>query len=77
MAYLGELVVRIPTARPRIAPVTVDDYNINRGFYLGELEVKSARLPRAEKVPANGYVVRQLRILFRQLWPAYGQRFPQ
>lgn len=77
MAYLGELTIKGPSARPRLDPVPVTDYNINRGFFLGELNVKGPRAERGEKRPADGYIVRQIRILYRQLWPAYGQRFPQ
>lgn len=75
MADLGVIPsVRTLVEVPRF-PVT--NYSVQRGNDLGAIGIRV--LPeRVERVaPLTGYIVRQTRILFRQLWPSHGQRFPQ
>lgn len=45
--------------------------------HLGTLKVFTIK-PAATKTPnLDTYVVRQIRVIFRQMWPSHGQRFPQ
>jgi hypothetical protein len=66
-----------PPTRPRpVLPIT--DYNIERGRPLGTVGVHDARVFTPEKRgPLDVYIVRQIGIRFKQLWPSHGQRFPQ
>jgi hypothetical protein len=79
MAHLGTIpfIYTQPSTTPTPLLV-VSDYNINRGRPLGPLSVYDIRGFEPTLIgPLTGYVVRQLRVLYRQLWPAHGQRFPQ
>lgn len=79
MATLGTI-TDLPTQdeespRPIVA---ITKYTINRGFPLGAIVVTSADAHQEPTVtPLENYIVRQTRILYRQLWPWHGQRFPQ
>lgn len=78
MADLGAvgLLPHFPRVRAELQPIS--KYNVVRGSYLGVISLRDPDLVRATLLsPVNGYVVRQIRVLFRQLWPARGQRFPQ
>lgn len=75
MADLGTLPVYTHT--PPVPRVAVTDYDIHRGLALGALLVKSGSHRPAYVKPLTEYVVRQLRVIYRQLWPDHGQRFPQ
>lgn len=78
MADLGTITNIWPT---RVSPrplEAVSDYDINRGLDLGPIEIIDNRqfIPEVH-FPIVGYVVRQIVVVFRQLWPQHGQRFPQ
>jgi len=76
MAALGTLTVADITRHdPERLPVS--NYKIHRGLHLGAISVYTppVRTPLLHSV--SNYVVRQIRIIYRQLWPAHGQRFPQ
>lgn len=77
MAALGAVTPRtLPIPRTTLLPISA--YTIRRGNYLGTVATRNAQLPQATLNPAvANYIVRQLSILYRQLWPPYGQRFPQ
>ena len=78
MAALGTLTTyTFEGTRP--APVyPVSLYKIHRGLTLGSLPIKvTVRFAPILHGPLATYVVRQIRILYRQLWPSHGQRFPQ
>lgn len=79
MADLGVVPLRdpFPVARPELLPVT--DYDVVRGRYLGAITLREPDYPLAfeRRATLSNYIVRQTRILFAQLWPPYGQRFPQ
>lgn len=76
MAHLGTLTVR--GRPPQIARELVTDYNINQGRYLGALTVRDGKTKLPARITTvNDYVVRQLTVVYRQLWPSHGQRFPQ
>ena len=77
MAALGTIPLKpLPIERATLLPVT--DYDVVRGRYLGAIELRDPTPPDADyQATLTGYVVRQIRVLFRQLWPAKGQRFPQ
>jgi hypothetical protein len=74
MAALG-VVTEIGIDGP-IPLVPITDYGINRGFYLGEIAVLEPAGPIELSTPGN-YIVRMLSVVYRQLWPTHGQRFPQ
>jgi hypothetical protein len=59
-----------------ITLVPIEDYQINRGLVLGELAVLDLGGPIELSAP-NNYIVRMLSVVYRQLWPSHGQRFPQ
>jgi hypothetical protein len=79
MAALGTIDLRdpFPVADAELLPIT--DYNVVRGAFLGTITLRDPEYPLAfDRHPIEGpYIVRQIRIIYRQLWPAYGQRFPQ
>ena len=78
MADLGVIGSVYPTrVTPRpLYPVT--EYKIYRGLALGTVEVHSPRAFQPVRLsPLAAYVVRQIVIVYRQLWPVHGQRFPQ
>lgn len=79
MADLGTINLRdpFPVAKAELLPIT--DYNVVRGRFLGAISLFDPTHPLAfnRREIAGPYIVRQIRIIYRQLWPAYGQRFPQ
>lgn len=77
MAALGTVPVHDDTIfQPTLLPIS--DYNVSRGRPLGAVVLYNNQIKQPTLVPSlTGYVVRQIRVLFRQLWPARGQRFPQ
>lgn len=78
MAALGTIERRdpFPPAKAELLPIT--DYNVVRGRFLGAISLHDATIPLPVWNPNLGtYIVRQIRILYRQLWPSHGQRFPQ
>lgn len=75
MADLGTVNLFGPVGRP-ITLVPVTDYNVERGRFLGAVTVLELT-PPIEFRPMGNYVVRALQVIFRQLWPSKGQRFPQ
>jgi hypothetical protein len=79
MADLGTITdIYEPTPASPFPLYPISDYRIERGFPLGVLTVSDNRAFQPEPVaPLAVYVVRQIRFLFRQLWPSHGQRFPQ
>lgn len=78
MAYLGVISGTYTPAPDRnSALVLVTDYNINRGRPLGAVAVIVNRRPDIDYPLVSNYIIRQLRIIYRQLWPTHGQRFPQ
>lgn len=79
MAHLGTITAIFTPQDNRPSPVLpVTDYNIIRGRFLGAVELIDARIVAPVlHSPLTTYVVRQIRILYRQLWPSHGQRFPQ
>lgn len=76
MTALGTVTVR-PPRDVSVVRLPITDYKVTRGNYLGTLTVKQPmkRAPRQANI--DNYVVRQISILYRQLWPSHGQRFPQ
>jgi len=76
MAALGIVTTRVPTEQ-RAVRVPVSAYTVVRGNYLGGLTLRVPP-PRAPKrATLDNYIVRQISIVYRQLWPNHGQRFPQ
>jgi hypothetical protein len=78
MAALGAVTPRpsFPPVRATLLPIT--DYDVVRGRFLGAVTPRDAAIVRPElNTDLSGYVVRQIRVIFRQLWPTHGQRFPQ
>lgn len=77
MAALGTVPLKpLPIERAELLPVS--DYDVVRGKYLGVVQLLDPTRPDADYNPTlTGYVVRQIRVLFRQAWPSHGQRFPQ
>lgn len=77
MADLGAVTVRtLPLPQATLVPV--EHYNIIRGKFLGPVSTRIPTLVRAEyRATLSNYVVRQIRIIYKQLWPSHGQRFPQ
>lgn len=56
----------------------ITDYNVVRGKYLGAISERDPFVPLGDLTSDLGtYIVRQIRVVYRQLWPAHGQRFPQ
>lgn len=78
MAHLGTISNVHPADGNQPRPVVqITDYNIERGRPLGAISVKPTDHEPDMRGPLSGYVVRQIRVLYRQLWPSHGQRFPQ
>lgn len=79
VAALGTIPVVLggaPPTTPAYVPIT--DYDVNRGSVLGTISTIAVPLTNPPvTAPLTDYVVRQLRVLYRQLWPSHGQRFPQ
>lgn len=78
MADLGAIELRpsFPPARAELLPIS--HYRVVRGKFLGSIAERDPSLPfPVWNSNLGGYVVRQIRILYRQLWPSHGQRFPQ
>ncbi len=77
MADLGVIPgIHVPIDNPpTIAPL--NDYRINRGLAFGAVGIYSVEDNPPFRSTLANYIVRQTRILFRQLWPAHGQRYPQ
>lgn len=77
MAALGTVPERpLPPVRAELVPVT--DYKVVRGKYLGEITERDPFIPLGARTSDLGtYIVRQIRVVYRQLWPNHGQRFPQ
>lgn len=79
MAALGTIANVYPAPIDRPTPTySVSLYKIHRGLQFGPLTLGTAQLIRVVVVvPLSNYVIRQIRIIFKQLWPIHGQRFPQ
>lgn len=78
MADLGTVPLRDPFPPERAVLLPVTDYDVVRGRFLGTIALYDPSFPLPERTPAlSTYIVRQIRILYRQLWPSHGQRFPQ
>lgn len=77
MAALGTIDERpLPPVTAELLPIT--DYNVVRGKYLGTITERDPFVPLGDLTSDLGtYIVRQIRVVYRQLWPAHGQRFPQ
>lgn len=76
MADLGTIPA-IYTHTPPVVLHPITGYTIHRGLILGALPIRNVIVAVARISPLSDYVVRQIRVLFRQIWPARGQRFPQ
>ena len=78
MADLGVITEIYPTRETPRPIFPVSEYKIYRGLDLGHVEAVDNRqfLPVLH-APVIGYVVRQIVVVYRQLWPQHGQRFPQ
>lgn len=76
MADLGTLTIR---DEPPFIPgrVTISAYQIIIGRYLGTVGMRDEPPFIATRSLAVNYIVRQLIVVYRQLWPSHGQRFPQ
>lgn len=59
-----------------IALTPITDYQVERGRYLGVVPTLDLVGPIELHDPGN-YIVRMLSVVYRQLWPTHGQRFPQ
>lgn len=78
MADLGTIELRDPYPPVRADLLPVSHYRVVRGKYLGAIGLHDASFPPDTYLSTlSTYIVRQIRIIYRQLWPAYGQRFPQ
>lgn len=78
MAALGTISHVKPSDGSQPRPVLqITDYNIERGRPLGAVLVKGPDHEPTMISPLLGYVIRQIRVVYRQLWPSHGQRFPQ
>lgn len=79
MADLGAITEIYDQREDSPAPLTlISEYEVIRGRPLGAISVVVNRVFQpALVIPLTTYLVRQLRILYRQLWPSHGQRFPQ
>lgn len=75
MAALGT--VPVLDLAPPTALQTPSAYTVERGNYLGVISAIMSHADTVETRAPSNYIVRQLTVIFRQLWPAYGQRFPQ
>ena len=76
MADLGAVaVVNVRHPLPTLHAVT--DYDVVRGNFLGVIGVADESHPHPPLRAVSNYVVRQIRVVYRQLWPSHGQRFPQ
>lgn len=76
MADLGTLTIRdVPPFIPTRLPVPA--YQIVRGHFLGEIGTRDVPPTIPDRPTAVNYIVRQLIVVYRQLWPSHGQRFPQ
>jgi hypothetical protein len=78
MADLGTL-PEYPAQPSRPDPLlSVSNYKIHRGMELGEITtVINELVTPVLHHPLANYIIRQIRIIYRQLWPTHGQRFPQ
>lgn len=78
MAALGTIELRDPFPPAQAELLPVSHYRVVRGKYLGAIGLHDASFPADDYNSAlTTYIVRQIRVIYRQLWPAYGQRFPQ
>jgi hypothetical protein len=80
MAHLGTIsnIAAPPSVNLPSPLLPITDYDIQRGRPLGTLELFDIHaFEPVLVVPVSGYVVRQIRVEYRQLWPTHGQRFPQ
>jgi len=78
MADLGAIPGLGHPAHPMPEMLPISNYRINRGLHLGTLTPIDLRHPTTPQLGVvSNYVVRQIRIIYRQLWPTHGQRFPQ
>jgi hypothetical protein len=76
MADLGTVpVVDAGHANPAVLPLSI--YTVHRGIHLTSISTIQPPVLTPTLHVMSNYVVRQIRILYRQLWPAHGQRFPQ
>lgn len=76
MADLGTLELLDPVTVP-LPLELVTDYDVTRGNYLGEISLLEVVTEPLDLREPQNYIVRALSILYRQLWPSHGQRFPQ
>ena len=80
MAALGTIpAIGAPPAPLNPATLIVTNYQIHRGLVLGAITVAPDRHVGNPPLisPVTDYIVRQTRILYKQIWPGRGQRFPQ
>lgn len=79
MAALGTVELRDPFPVATATRIPISDYNIIRGKYLGVIVERDPGYPLRFGMTGDvgTYIVRQIRVLYRQLWPSHGQRFPQ
>lgn len=77
MTALGTITTR-PVLEKIPTRIPISAYTVVRGNYLGTITTHAAldRIPLRTNAVSD-YVVRQLSIIYRQLWPSHGQRFPQ
>lgn len=75
MADLGVISGREITTR--VPKIQITDYTIVRGHYLGAISGRPITKPVSKGHTLSNYIVRQIRVVYRQLWPSHGQRFPQ
>lgn len=58
--------------------IPITGYTVVRGNFLGVLAVHTPpNLIPPRTADLGTYIVRQISIVYRQLWPYHGQRFPQ
>jgi hypothetical protein len=79
MAALGTIThIHTPRQDSPSPLYPISDYDIQRGRPLGTITVRPGHtFQPVLRGPVSDYVVRQIRVLYRQLWPSHGQRFPQ
>lgn len=78
MAALGTIAVVPNPILDGPATQAITDYDVVRGRYLGTIATQNNPQQRNPELHGvGGYVVRMIRVVYRQLWPTHGQRFPQ
>ena len=78
MADLGTITAIYPSKETPRPLTAISDYDIHKGLELGLIDVFDNRLVQPVRTTSvAAYIVRQIVVVFRQLWPTHGQRFPQ